>query len=189
MRSLPHIAIGCAAVWASSRLLGASSGPAAPNRKESANGASPEEVSSTPLEAIDYRLVAAGSLLPDMADRVLTRVFGVRRRSPHQHLHGHTLAFNAPIILAGLALMSRSGDPRLLSLGGAALTHLLVDPVIRSPRALLWPLLGREFPEARGLSRPLTAFTQVAAALTIAAVTWQLVRSGRLGEFIRDGHI
>jgi hypothetical protein len=29
----------------------------------------------------------------------------------------------------------------------------------------------------------------MAAALTIAAVAWQLARSGRLGEFISDGHI
>jgi hypothetical protein len=160
-----------------------------PDRGESANGESPDQGPAAPAEAVDFRLVAAGSLLPDMVDRLLTTGFGVRKRSPHQHLLGHTLAFNAPIIFAGVSLMRRKGDPRLLSVAGAALTHLLVDPVIRSPRTLLWPLLGLEFPEAHGLNRPLTAFTQIAAALTIAAAAWQLARSGRLGEFISNGHL
>jgi len=189
MRSLPHIAIGCATVWAGSRLLDGLSASAPPDRDASANGVTADEGSPRLADAVDFRLVAAGSLLPDMVDRVLTKGFGVRKRSPHQHLLGHTLAFNAPIIFAGVALMGRKRDPRLLSVAGAAVTHLLVDPVIRSPRTLLWPLLGLEFPEARGLNRPLTAVTQIAAALTIAAATWQLARSGRLGEFIKNGRI
>lgn len=180
MRSLPHIAIGCATVWAGARLLGGLSA-STPDRDESAKGVT--------AKAVDFRLVAAGSLLPDMVDRALTAGFGVRKRSPHQHLVGHTLIFNAPIIFAGVSLMRRTGDPRLLGVAGAALTHLLVDPVIRSPRTLLWPVLGLEFPDARGLNRPLTAFTQIAAALTIAAATWQLARSGRLGEIITSGHL
>jgi hypothetical protein len=189
MRSLPHIAIGCATVWAGSRLLGGQTA-SSPRDGHSANGQNAKQDSARPAtNAIDFRLVAAASLLPDMVDRALTMGFGIRKRSPHQHLLGHTLAFNAPIIVAGASLMSRNGDPRLLSVAGAALTHLLVDPVIRSPRTLLWPLLGREFPDARGLNRPLTSLTQIAAALTIAAATWQLARSGRLGEFITNGRL
>ena len=187
MRSLPHIAIGCATVWAGSRLLDRLSASSPSSRGEAADGVTPEQSPATLTEAVDFRLVAAASLLPDMVDRVLTRGFGVRKRSPHQHLLGHTLAFNAPIIVAGASLMRRTGDPRLLSVAGAALTHLLVDPVIRSPGTLLWPLLGLEFPDARGLSRPLTALTQIAAAVAIAAATWQLARNGRLGEFITNG--
>jgi hypothetical protein len=189
MRSLPHIAIGCTAVWAGTRLLGWMPASKPPDRGDSTNGLSPDEGPAPPTQDVDFRLVAAGSLLPDMVDRVLTAGFGVRKRSAHQHLLGHTLAFHAPIIFAGVSLMRQKRDPRLLGLAGAALTHLLVDPVIRSPRTLLWPLLGLDFPEARGLNRSLTAFTQIAAALTIAAVAWQLARSGRLGEFISDGHI
>jgi LexA-binding, inner membrane-associated putative hydrolase len=189
MRSLPHIAIGCATVWAGARLLGGLSASTPPNRDESANGMNAGQSSASPANAVDFRLVAAASLLPDMVDRALTAGFGVRKRSPHQHLLGHTLAFNAPIIFAGVSLMRRTGDPRLLSVAGAAMTHVLVDPVIRSPRTLLWPLFGLEFPDARGLNRPLTALTQIAAALTIAAATWQLARSGRLGEFITNGRL
>lgn len=189
MRSLPHIAIGCATVWAGARLLGWRTASSSRDG-HSADGQNANQGSARPAtDAVDFRLVAAGSLLPDMVDRALTAGFGVRKRSPHQHLLGHTLAFNAPIIVAGVSLMRRTGDPRLLSVAGAALTHLLVDPVIRSPRTLLWPVLGLEFPNARGLNRPLTALTQIAAALTIAAATWQLARSGRLGEFITSGRL
>jgi hypothetical protein len=85
--------------------------------------------------------------------------------------------------------MKRRRDPRLLGIAAAAFTHLLVDPVIRSPRTLFWPLLGLQFPEARGLSRSVTALTQVAAALTIGAAAWQLARRGRLREFITNGHL
>jgi hypothetical protein len=189
MRSLPHIAIGCATVWAGSRLLGGLTA-SSPRDGHSADGRNTDQGSALlATDAIDFRLVAAGSLLPDIVDRVLTRAFGVRKRSPHQHLLGHTLAFNAPIIIVGLSLMRRTGDPRLLSVAGAALSHLLVDPVVRSPRTLLWPLLGLEFPDARGLNLPLTVLTQIAAALTIAATTWRLARSGRLGKFISNGRL
>jgi membrane-bound metal-dependent hydrolase YbcI (DUF457 family) len=123
-----------------------------------------------------------------MVDRAV-RNFGVRTRSPHQHLVGHSLLFNAPLVFAGVSLMRRKRDPRLLSVAAAALSHLLVDPVIRSPRTLFWPILGLEFPEARGLNRPLTAVTQIAAALTIGAIAWRLARSGRIGEFITSGRL
>ena len=176
-------------MWAASRLLSgrSASTPSAGGQVE--NGLTADRGSATLAKAVDFRLVAGGSLLPDMVDRLLTAGFGVRKRSPHQHLLGHTLAFNAPIIFAGVSLFRRRRDPRLLAVAGAALTHLLVDPVIRSPRTLLWPFLGLEFPEARGLNRPLTALTQITAALTIAAAVWQLARSGRLKEFISNGRL
>jgi inner membrane protein len=136
---------------------------------------------------VDFRLVAVGSLLPDVVDRVLKGPLGVRTRSPHQHLLGHTLIFNVPLILAGVSLLRRRRDARLASVAAASATHLLVDPVIRSPGTLFWPALGVQFPEARGLSRPLTALTQVVAALTIGAVAFNLWRSGRLPAFLTNG--
>jgi LexA-binding, inner membrane-associated putative hydrolase len=187
MRSLPHVAIGCATVWVGERLLNGPSPSPANDIVDSSNGRSAIRDSRSLAESVDFRLVAAGSLLPDMVDRALRRI-GVRTYSPHQHLIGHRLVFNVPLMLAGVSLMKRRRDPRLLAIAAAAFTHLLVDPVIRSPRTLLWPFLGREFPEARGLSRPLTAVTQVAAALTIGAAAFQLVRRGRLREFITHGH-
>jgi len=186
MRSLPHIAIGCATVWAGRRLLDGLS--SSPNGVEPTNGRVETMDSQSVAGSVDFRLVAAGSLLPDMVDRAL-RSMGVRTHSPHQHLIGHSLVFNTPLLLAGVSIMKQRRDPRLLGIATAAFTHLLVDPVVRSPRTLFWPFLGLEFPEARGLSRPVTALTQVAAALTIGAAVWQLARRGRIGEFITNGRV
>ncbi len=113
----------------------------------------------------------------------------VRRSSPDQHFLGHTLLLNVPLLLAGIYFLTRHGDGRLLSLGAAAMTHLLVDPVIRSPKTLLWPLFGLEFPAARGLSSRLTALTQIGAASALVMAILALQRRNRLGEFISRGRL
>jgi hypothetical protein len=69
------------------------------------------------------------------------------------------------------------------------MTHLLVDPVIRSPKTLLWPLFGLEFPAARGLSSRLTALTQIGAASALVMAILALQRRNRLGEFISSGRL
>jgi hypothetical protein len=189
MRTLPHIAIGCASVWAGTRLLGSTMS----STSHSAGPDVPTDTSQTKApsthEAVDFRLVAVGSLLPDMVDRVLRGPMGIRTQSPHQHLLGHTLLLNVPLLIAGLSVLRRQRDPRLASIAAASATHLLVDPVIRSPGTLFWPALGTRFPEARGLSRPLTALTQIAAALAIGAVGLNLWRSGRLQAFLTSGRL
>jgi hypothetical protein len=76
-----------------------------------------------------------------------------------------------------------------MGVAAGAISHILVDPVIRSPRTLFWPFLGLKFPEAHGLNRRLTALTQVLAVATLAAAALQLVRSGRLPEFISSGRL
>ena len=188
MRSIPHITIACGAIWAGSRLLGNHrNGPALPTRSRRA--ASVTNTRSTVLRQIDYRLVALGSLLPDLVDRAQRAGFRVRRSSPDQHFLGHTLLLNVPLLVAGIYFLRRYGDGRLLSLGAAAMTHLLVDPVIRSPETLLWPLFGLEFPAARGLSSGLTALSQVGAALVLVMAILALQRRNRLGEFISSGRL
>lgn len=188
MRSLPHITIACCAVWAGCRLLRSlPRQTVSPSPDPERNGAGRE---LPPLaDAVDYRLVAVGSLLPDMVDRGLRAAAGGGSWSRDQHLLGHTLLLNSPLILAGIGLATRHQDVKLLAIGAAAMTHLLVDPVIRSPRTLLWPLLGVAFPEARGLNRPLTLLTQVTAAAVILATVLGLQRKGRLQDFIVSGRL
>jgi hypothetical protein len=130
-----------------------------------------------------------GSLLPDLVDRAQRAAFRTRRSSPDQHFLGHTLLLNLPLLFAGIYCLRRHGDAKLLSVSGASMTHLLVDPVIRSPATLLWPLFGLEFPAARGLSSRLTALTQVAAATTVAVTILALQRQNRLGQFIHSGRL
>jgi inner membrane protein len=138
---------------------------------------------------VDYRLVAVGSLLPDLVDRAQRAWFGVRRSSPDQHFLGHTLLLNVPLLLTGIYFWRRHGNPKLLSLSVAAMTHLLVDPVVRSPGTLLWPLFGPDFPEARGLSSRVTSVTQIVAGTTAAMAIFALWRQNRLSEFITNGRL
>jgi len=191
MRSLPHITIACATVWAGSRLIAS-----APRQRHTPKGISPGDCPESTgadqgsfAEPIDYRLVAFGSLLPDMVDRVIRAASRRKSWTRDQHLLGHTLLLNAPVVFAGISLARGRRDARLLGVGAAAMTHLLVDPVIRSPRTLLWPLLGVAFPESRGLNRPLTILTQVAAAAAVLATLLTLQRHGRLNDFIARGSL
>jgi LexA-binding, inner membrane-associated putative hydrolase len=186
VRSLPHITIACAAVWAGSRIIGSAQGQR--NARPAVNPGTPSEANETSAVPIDYRLVALGSLLPDMVDRAV-RAVSTRKWSRDQHLVGHTLLLNAPVVLAGITLAKHHQDARLLGFGAAAVSHLVVDPVIRSPRTLLWPLLGIGFPESRGLSRPLTMLTQITAGVTVLATLLALYRRGHLNDFIARGSL
>jgi membrane-bound metal-dependent hydrolase YbcI (DUF457 family) len=135
----------------------------------------------------DFRLVAVGSLLPDLVDKTVGRRFYRDDLGWNDHTFGHTLAFN--LALAALALRARRWrrDGRLLSLATGSATHLLVDPVIRAPRTLFWPLLGARFPRVNGLGRPATLISQaVALAITVAAIG-RLAATGRLGRLLRSG--
>lgn len=100
-----------------------------------------------PGAGIDYRFAAAGAVLPDAIDKPLAWVL-LPGTFDDSHLIGHTLLFSLSLILVGLVL-ARRGEMRLLLLGIGALMHLPVDPVLRNPSTLLWPLLGTEFDYAK----------------------------------------
>src|SRR5437870_7287514 len=74
MRSLPHITVACGSIWAGSRLLASKK-----HGRKLANGTGgAEAVENDPAKAsghIDYRLVAIGSLLPDLVDRAQRTAF------------------------------------------------------------------------------------------------------------------
>ncbi len=196
MRSLPHIIIACGVVWAGSRFADRLRRPDSPKGKSTANSngdtASLSRVSDESAfvaSAIDYRLVSVGSLLPDLVDRALRRSRLGRSFKHADHLLGHTFLLNLAVLLPGLHLASRCNDPRLLSVGLASVSHLLVDPVIRAPKTLFWPLLGLEFPQVRGLGPLLTIATQAAAALVVLQAGRKLWQTGRLRQFLATGRL
>ncbi len=91
-------------------------------------------------QGLDYRLVVAGSLLPDLIDKpvglfLLEEVFHSGR------IMGHTLVFS--LVLLGLGVWRyRRGRVGLLSLGVGSLFHLALDQMWGEPAVLWWPLLG-----------------------------------------------
>jgi hypothetical protein len=143
-----------------------------------------------PAPEIDYRMVALGSILPDLIDKPL-KWFIFRKQLPDDHLWGHTLLFSASLVAAGLWL-ARRGDSRLLALGLGSLTHPFVDPVVERPANLFWPLFGGKFP--RGASSPgLGSYSVPAEALLIAGSFLGHSKSetvrGWLRRLIRRGEV
>lgn len=126
-------------------------------------------LTGTEANGIDYRIVALGSILPDMLDKPL-KWFLFREQLPDDHVFGHTLAFSAALLAAGAAL-ARRGEPRLLWLGLGSATHPFIDPVLKEPRTLFWPLLGTRFPVAKGYLGKWTSIAGEATLVAAAALT------------------
>lgn len=170
MRTLPHIVIAFAAVRAGETFLRLKGDKA------------------VPLDEVDYRLVAAGSILPDHLDRTISKRLFPKTFEGNEHIFGHTLVFNGLLLLLAYRGM-KSGDPRLLAAAAASLSHVLVDPVMRAPRVLLWPLLGVRFPHTEGWGKRLTIATQFGSAFASTFFLIRLQKQGRLPRFLKSGRL
>ena len=136
--------------------------------------------------AIDYRLVMAGAVAPDLVDGVLggARVL-------------HTLAFSVAL-LGGVMLATRGrrgSRRRLLALPIGTFLHLVLDAMWARTEVFWWPASGLSFDGAGlpSLSRPalLLAVQEVAGA---AALAWWWARfrlgdPGRRAHFLRTGRL
>ena len=188
MFPLTHIVLGTGATWASRRLLSGVQG--GDNTTEKRDG---------DADPTDYRLVAAGAMLPDLIDKPLG-IYLLRRQLGSGRIYGHTLLFSLALILGG-SLVSRRWRQWLLSLGLGVVTHILADRVMFSPRNFFWPLGGFRFPRDRRMERwgwrmmhryysdPQILSSEVASALVMLAVGSHLSRRGRLGRFLRSGRL
>ncbi len=86
---------------------------------------------------MDYRLIAVGSLLPDIIDKPVGMILLPLNNG---RVIGHTLLFILILLLIGLKYR------KSLFLSFASLLHLIEDEMWREPQTLFWPLLGFEFP-------------------------------------------
>ncbi len=143
--------------------------------------------------AIDYRLVMAGALLPDVVDVFLG---GAR--------YLHTLLFSvALLVLVMLATRGRRTVRRqLLALPIGTFCHLLLDATWTRSVTFWWPFLGRRLPGSGlpSLGRPVVLLV-VLEATGVAALWWcgrrfrlseperrrVFVRTGRLGRDLAPG--
>ena len=136
--------------------------------------------------AIDYRLVVAGAVAPDVVDAA----FGGARLL-------HTLAFSV-VLLGGVMLATRgrrAARRRLLALPIGTFLHLVLDAMWARTEVFWWPALGLSFGGSGlpSLSRPalLLIVLEMAGA---AALGWLWTRF-RLGEperrrhFVRTGRL
>ncbi len=113
--------------------------------------------------------MALGALLPDLIDKPLTW-FLFPNTFNDDHIFGHALLLPLSLLLLGLFFAHR-GDARPFLVGAGALAHLLVDPVVLYPQTLFWPLLGLEFPDAKGVLGMFQIWGDVAIALIVSALS------------------
>lgn len=143
--------------------------------------------------AIDYRLVIAGALLPDVVDGLLggPRVL-------------HTLTFSVALLIAVMLATRgrRTLRRRLLALPIGTFCHLLLDATWTRSATFWWPFLGTRFSDSGlpSLQRPLAVIVGLEVA-GLAALLWARGRfrlheperrrlfltTGRLGRDLAPG--
>jgi len=142
-------------------------------------------------DAIDFRLVLLGSILPDIIDKPLGALLHLEAR-----LWAHTLLF-----LAAILLLSRVPWTRWLAwVGFGVAVHLLVDLMWDQPYVALWPLYGWGFPpgdQSLGgywetlLRNPYVQFGEITGGLILGATAWRyrITSWEALKKFLRDGKL
>ncbi|MBI4303541.1 MAG: metal-dependent hydrolase [Chloroflexi bacterium] len=149
------------------------------------------------LNAIDYRLVALGSLLPDIIDKPLWLLFG-NDISLSGRDYAHTLLFNLLLLAAGLVLVQRR-KPWLLVLSFSSFMHLVFDELWQVPATLFWPLLGPLAAEERThwfsnliaalFSEPEVYIPESIGLLLLLVIGCQILARRRLVSFLKKGAI
>ena len=93
---------------------------------------------------VDYRIVMVASMLPDLIDKPIGRVF-FRERFESGRLFGHTLLLNVAFLC--VLFFVRGRKKRTLTLiPVSSLLHLAEDGVVSQPRIFWWPFFGTRFP-------------------------------------------
>lgn len=93
---------------------------------------------------IDYRIVAAASLLPDLIDKPIGRIF-FRERFESGRIFAHALIVNL-LIFCVLFFMRGRIKRQFVLVPIASLLHLAEDGVWSDPEIFWWPLFGTTFP-------------------------------------------
>lgn len=93
---------------------------------------------------IDPTYLVVGSLLPDLIDKPLGTIIFPSVIASGRTIT-HTLFFSVILFLTGLYLYFKIGDIKVLTLASGSIFHLLEDRMWKSPRTLLWPLIGWRF--------------------------------------------
>ena len=136
--------------------------------------------------AIDYRVVMAGALLPDVVDVA----FGGARVL-------HSLTFS--VVLLVVVMLATRGRRlrrrRLLALPIGTFCHLVLDAMWTRTATFWWPFFGASLPGdgLPSLGRPV-ALTVVLELAGLAALLWcrsrfRLGEPARRREFLRSGRL
>lgn len=98
-------------------------------------------------KTIDYRIVVVGSLLPDLIDKPIGRIF-FESKFESGRVFAHALAFIAALSAIGLYRWIRYRKIGWLVLAGCSSIHDVFDRMWMFPRILFWPFLGKTLGKA-----------------------------------------
>jgi len=141
------------------------------------------------------RLLLLGSLLPDIIDKPIGRVF-FRETFDSGRIFCHTLLFLILLSLIGLYIYRRRHKAWLLVISFGVFVHLILDGMWGDPDTLLWPLYGWTFPkqdispywESYFSNAAVLAIEIVGAAILIWLAVYLVHRKG-VKVFIKRGRI
>ena len=136
--------------------------------------------------AIDYRLVMAGAVLPDVVD-------GLVAGGPWV---AHTLLFAVVLLVAvmGATHGRRLVRRRLLALPIGVFLHLVLDGAWLDSRVFWWPARGTSFPDNGLASFERGGFSVVLELVGLAILVWawqrfRLAEPERQRVFLRAGRL
>lgn len=153
---------------------------------------------------IDIRVLLVGSLLPDIIDKPLGRLF-FRDMFSNGRIICHTLFFLIILSLAGIYLYRRKRKNWLLVLSFGTFTHLIFDQMWLSPHTLFWPLYGWSFPKHANigfacwlggiftslLTQPnsYVYITEIIGGVVLGFFLWHIMKEKTLLNFITKGKV
>ncbi len=195
MYPLGHVAFACGAVWLGARLLDRArqdEGVPQPVAAGTAQAQAASREAATRrfsiAEAIDYRLVALGALLPDLIDKPIVWVLFPNPNAGGHHI-GHSLFVGLALLLFGFYLFARRGKAGLALVGAAHLSHVLSDSLTHVPRSLLWPFISLDIPWNGILLRASNIGAEVVAFAVLLFTLRALWTHGRLKRVIYEGRL
>lgn len=148
---------------------------------------------------IDYRIVAVASLIPDLIDKPLGRIF-FRDHYENGRIFGHTLLLNAAFFCVLFFMRGRAKRTFTL-IPLSSLLHLAEDGMWNDPRVFWWPLFGAQFPRnptEGGFIQMFNPFRHpgqfALEAIGLAVIAWLLASHGLLNRngirsFIKTGRL
>lgn len=150
---------------------------------------------------IDYRVVMLGSILPDLTDKPVGRIFFAAELQ-NGRLLGHTLLLVVVMALAIQLVLRGKAARRWFILPMGALIHLALDGMWARPVTLFWPLFGMRFPPdpvpnywLEVLLRPVRHPGELAreliglALLVYLGLAFELNHRGERRRFFRTGEL
>lgn len=178
--------------------------------KQTSSSSTQADISSRPsrfsslAKYIDIRILLVGSLLPDIIDKPLGRIF-FRGVFSNGRIICHTLFFLFILSLAGIHLYRRRRKNWILVLSFGTFTHLIFDQMWLSPHTLFWPLYGWNFPKyanirfiywVRGIFTSLLTqpssyiyITETIGGVVLAFFLWHIMKEKTLLNFIAKGEV